>query len=73
MNNLFKDKVVVVTGASSGIGKAIAIEFAKNGSRVVLAARSEDKLSTLMNELLSNGMEALAITLLKKQLKNMEL
>lgn len=61
MNNLFKDKVVVVTGASSGIGKAIAIEFAKNGSRVVLAARSEDKLTTLMKELLNNGMDAFAV------------
>ena len=44
MNDLFKDKVVIVTGASSGIGEATAIEFARNGSKVVLAARTEDRL-----------------------------
>src|SRR5512133_1639710 len=51
MKNRFKDKVVVVTGASSGIGKAIAREFALNGSKVVLAARSEEKLAAITKEL----------------------
>ena len=46
-----KDKVVIVTGASSGIGMAIAREFASAGSRVVLAARSEGKLSDITEEL----------------------
>lgn len=39
-----RDKVVVVTGASSGIGKSLALRFAKAGSKLVIAARSEDKL-----------------------------
>ena len=51
MSNLFKDKVVIVTGASSGIGEAIAHEFARNGSKVVLAARSADKLTEIIKEL----------------------
>ncbi len=40
----FKDKVVIITGASSGIGKACAFEFAEKGATVVLAARRIDKL-----------------------------
>ena len=39
----FKNKVVVITGASSGIGKASAIKFAKN-AKVVLVARRKEKL-----------------------------
>lgn len=58
MNNLFKGKVVIVTGASSGIGEAISREFARNGSKVVLAARSEEKLSQIVNELKSDKYEA---------------
>ena len=40
----FKNKVVIVTGASSGIGEAMAREFAAQGARVVLGARSVQKL-----------------------------
>ena len=40
----FKNKVVVITGASSGIGEASAIEFAKNGANVILVGRRNDKL-----------------------------
>jgi short-subunit dehydrogenase len=46
-----KDKVVVITGASSGIGKALAESFAKRSSKLVLAARSEDKLVELKKNL----------------------
>lgn len=53
MKDYFKDKVVVVTGASSGIGLAVCREFAKNKSRLVLAARSEEKLAEIARELTS--------------------
>jgi len=45
MKDFFKGRVVIVTGASSGIGEATAREFAKQGSKVVLAARSAFGLS----------------------------
>jgi short-subunit dehydrogenase len=51
MKNIFKEKVVIITGASSGIGEATAREFAQNGSRVVLAARSEERLSRIVDEI----------------------
>ncbi|MCH5305154.1 MAG: SDR family oxidoreductase [Rikenella sp.] len=47
----FKNKVVVVTGASSGIGEALARRFAALGAHVVAAARSADKLQVLVDSL----------------------
>jgi short-subunit dehydrogenase len=58
MKNIFRDKVVIITGASSGIGEATARDFAKNGSKVVLAARSEQKLSRITQELISQNLDA---------------
>jgi short-subunit dehydrogenase len=61
MKNTFKDKVVIVTGASYGIGEAIAREFARNGSKVVLAARSEIRLSDIVKELKMENHEAIFV------------
>ena len=55
-------KVTVVTGASSGIGRAAALALARAGSRVVVAARREAKLQTLVDEISAAGGEAFAIT-----------
>jgi short-subunit dehydrogenase len=46
-----KDKVVIVTGASDGIGREVAKKLAHAGAKVVLAARSEEKLGELAHEL----------------------
>jgi NAD(P)-dependent dehydrogenase (short-subunit alcohol dehydrogenase family) len=45
------EKVAVVTGSSKGIGKAIAIEFAKEGYKIVLNARDEKDLSEAVNDI----------------------
>jgi NADP-dependent 3-hydroxy acid dehydrogenase YdfG len=49
------DKVVIVTGAGSGIGAAVAEGLVKAGARVMLAARREDRLATLAKQLRANG------------------
>jgi short-subunit dehydrogenase len=48
----------VVTGASSGIGQAIARELARQGARLIVTARREERLVELVEELKSNGAEA---------------
>ena len=50
-----KGKVVIVTGASSGIGEATARQFGREGAKLVLAARRVDKLDSLAEEILALG------------------
>jgi len=66
MQNI-KGKVVAITGASSGMGKAIAIELAKNGAKVVLGARRTEQLQQLVEEIKGKGGEA---TFTKIDVKN---
>jgi short-subunit dehydrogenase len=58
---IMKDKVVIITGASSGIGKALAYEMASRGAFVVLAARSLDSIREIENDLVSRGNHAFAV------------
>jgi len=59
-NNL-KGKVTVVTGASKGIGKAIAVGLVDAGAKVVLAARTRDTVEQVAAELRESGADAIAI------------
>jgi short-subunit dehydrogenase len=56
-----QDKVVIITGASEGIGLATARLFAQKGAKVALAARSADTLHTIVNELHEQHREAIAV------------
>jgi NAD(P)-dependent dehydrogenase (short-subunit alcohol dehydrogenase family) len=58
MNNSFKGKVVLVTGGTSGIGKATAIEFARAGAKVVLTGRREKEGAQVVAEIKKLGGEA---------------
>lgn len=54
----YKGKVVLVTGASSGIGYALAEEFGSLGAKIVMGARSGDKLAELSQKLQNEGVES---------------
>lgn len=58
---MVQDKIAIVTGASRGIGRAIAIELAKNGAKVVASARNEELLAALVAEIAASGGKALAV------------
>lgn len=53
--------VVVITGASSGIGRSLALSWAKRGARVVLSARGQEALERVAAEVRAAGGEALAV------------
>lgn len=55
---MIKDKVIIITGASSGIGEATAKLLASKGARVVLGARREDKLKAIVDDIRKDGGEA---------------
>src|SRR5215471_1826977 len=61
MNNNIAGKVVVITGASSGLGEAAARDLSAQGAIVALGARRTDRIASLANDLNSNGGKAIAM------------
>lgn len=56
-----KDKVIIITGATSGIGKALAYEYASRGARLVISARNNEKLMEVSEDLLRTGIRVLPV------------
>ncbi|MDQ3256527.1 MAG: glucose 1-dehydrogenase [Acidobacteriota bacterium] len=61
MNQELTGKVALVTGATSGIGRATALRFAEAGARLALVGRNREALTDVANEIKSRGGESLAI------------
>ncbi len=57
----FADRVIVVTGASEGIGRALCLALADQKARLVLAARNESRLEVLKKEVESKGGQAVVV------------
>jgi NAD(P)-dependent dehydrogenase (short-subunit alcohol dehydrogenase family) len=60
--SILKDRVAVITGASSGIGEACALVFSGRGVKIVLAARRGERLAGLVEKIEAQGGTALAVT-----------
>ncbi|WP_371357580.1 SDR family oxidoreductase, partial [Hydrocoleum sp. CS-953] len=58
MTNNIENKVVVITGGSSGLGEATARHLSSLGAKIILGARREDKLQAIVNDLKAVGGEA---------------
>ena len=58
---MLNDKVAIITGASRGIGRSVALTLAEQGAKVVASARNADALASLVEEIKGKGGEAVAV------------
>jgi len=63
IHHTYKDKVVLVTGASRGIGKAIAHRFANKGAYVIATATNKDSVQNISEDFASNKFSGIALML----------
>lgn len=62
MSSNIEGKIVIITGASSGLGESTARHLAKLGAMVVLGARRKDRLDAIVKDIRADGGKALAVT-----------
>ena len=70
----FKDKVVIITGSSSGIGREIALQFAREGGNVIINGRNQQEVGSVVDEIQSSGGTALGFVAdvsIKGQVENL--
>src|SRR5918992_4387753 len=60
-SNMLEDKVTLITGASQGLGRALALAFAREGARMAINARSEESIGPVAREVEDTGAEVLAL------------
>ena len=58
---MFNNKVAIITGGSSGIGKALAFELGRQGAKIVISGRNQKNLFETQSELQENGIDTLAV------------
>ena len=59
---MLEEKVILVTGASQGLGKALALAYAEEGAKVVVNSRNEDSIKPVAEQIEEEGAEVLAVT-----------
>lgn len=59
---MFTNKIIIITGASSGIGKELALKLSEKNSKLVLASRNKQRLNEVAELCIKNGSEALVVT-----------
>ena len=67
-----KNKVILITGASKGIGKSISVKLAENGARVAILSRDVDKLKKMHEKIIRNGLESIYLQTDVSNLNNLE-
>ena len=72
MKNLLNGKNALITGGGRGIGKAVALEYAKNGANIAITALEENELFEVINDVRKFGLEAISIPADLTKIKDIE-